>query len=104
MAIWNEQDVWDYIHKFNISIADIYNKGLDRTGCFGCGYGSYRTDDERFKILRREYPKCYDMVMNYTNNGITFREALRKELAVNGLYLPDEQPPTLFDFEEDNEQ
>ena len=42
--------------------------------------------------------------MSYTNNGITFREALRKELAVNGLYLPDEQPPTLFDFEEDNEQ
>lgn len=104
MAIWNEQDVWGYIHKFNISIADIYNKGLDRTGCFGCGYGSYRTDDERFKILRREYPKCYDMVMSYTNNGVTFREALRKVLSVNGLYLPDEQPPTLFDFEEDNEQ
>ena len=44
------------------------------------------------------------MVMNYTNNGVTFREALRKVLSVNGLYLPDEQQPTLFDFEEDNEQ
>lgn len=98
LAIWNEQDVWDYIRKYNIPIAEIYHKGLDRTGCFGCGYGSYRTEDERFKTLRREYPKCYDMVMNYTNNGVTFREALRKTLAVNGLYLPDEQPPTLFDI------
>lgn len=35
--------------------------------------------------------------MNYTNNGVTFREALRKVLSVNGLYLPDEQPQTLFD-------
>ena len=29
--------------------------------------------------------------MNYTNNGVTYREALRKVLAVNGLYLPDEK-------------
>ncbi len=36
------------------------------------------------------------MVMNYTNNGVTFSEALRKMLAVNKLYLPDEQPRDLF--------
>lgn len=104
LAIWCERDVWDYIIRYNVQIADIYHKGLDRTGCFGCGFGCYKKDDRRFAILRENYPKCYDMVMNYTNNGVTFREALRKVLAVNGLYLPDEQPPTLFDFEEDNEQ
>lgn len=56
-------------------------------------------DDERFAILYREYPKFYNMVMNYTNNGVTFREALRKVLAVNGLYLPDERHKTLFDYD-----
>lgn len=35
--------------------------------------------------------------MNYTNNGVTYREAMRKVLAVNGLFLPDEKPKTLFD-------
>lgn len=98
IAIWNERDVWDYIHKFNLPIADIYNKGLDRTGCFACGFGCCRTNDERFKILLREYPKCYDMVMNYTNSGVTFRDALRKALSVQGLYLPDEEPKNLFDL------
>ena len=39
------------------------------------------------------------MVMNYTNNGVTFREALRKVLAVNSLYLPDEEPPNLFNYD-----
>lgn len=62
----------------------------------GCGFGAQRKGDGRFSILLREYPKCYDMVMNYTNNGVTFREALRKALAVNGLYLPDEGPKTYF--------
>jgi len=97
LSIWLEQDIWDYIAKFNIPIADIYHKGAKRTGCMGCGFGAQFKDDNRFALLHELHPKCYDMVMNYTNNGVTFREALRKVLAVNGLYLPDEQPPTLFD-------
>lgn len=96
LVIWTESDIWSYIHKYNLEIAEIYNKGLDRTGCMGCGYGACRKDDIRFAILLKTHPKCYDMVMNYTNNGVPFREALRDVLAVNGLYLPDEQPQNLF--------
>lgn len=97
LSIWLEQDIWDYIAKCNLPIADIYHKGAQRTGCMGCGFGAQFADDTRFRVLLANYPKCYDMVMDYTNNGVTFREALRKVLAVNKLYLPDEQPPTLFD-------
>lgn len=97
LSIWTDSDIWTYIDRFNIPIADIYHKGATRTGCMGCGFGAQFADDTRFRVLLANYPKCYDMVMNYTNNGVTFREALRKVLAVNKLYLPDEQPPTLFD-------
>lgn len=97
LSIWVEDDIWAYIDRFNLQIAEIYHKGAQRTGCMGCGFGAQFADDPRFRVLYENYPKCYDMVMNYTNNGVTFREALRKALAVNGLYLPDEQPPTLFD-------
>ena len=38
----------------------------------------------------RLYPKYYNMVLNFENNGVTYREALREMLAVNGLWLPDE--------------
>jgi hypothetical protein len=38
----------------------------------------------------------YSLFMSYTNNGVTYREALRKVLSVNGLYLPDERPAELF--------
>lgn len=99
LSIWLEEDIWAYIERFNLPIADIYHKGAMRTGCMGCGFGAQFADDTRFRVLYSNYPKCYDMVMNYTNNGVTFREALRKALAVNGLYLPDEQPPPLFDDE-----
>lgn len=96
LSIWLEQDIWAYIDRFNLPIAEIYRKGAQRTGCMGCGFGAQFADDTRFRVLLANYPKCYDMVMNYTNNGVTFREALRKMLAVNKLYLPDEQPRDLF--------
>lgn len=37
--------------------------------------------------------------MNYENNGVTYRQALREMLKVEGMYLPDENPQlSLFDF------
>lgn len=96
LSIWTEADVWQYIEEQRLDIADIYHKGAARTGCMGCGFGAQFADDRRFSILLDNHPKAYDMVMNYTNNGVTFREALRKALAVNGRYLPDEEPENLF--------
>lgn len=91
LSIWTEKDVLDCIERYNIPIADIYRKGATRTGCMFCGYGCQLKGDHRLRLLFDLYPKWYNHFMNYTNNGVTYREALRKVLAVNGLYLPDEK-------------
>ena len=91
LSIWLEEDIWKYIEKRNLKIADIYYKGAKRTGCTFCGYGCQFKDDNRLQMCYEMYPKMYEMFMNYTNNGVTYREALRKVLAVNGLELPDEK-------------
>ena len=96
LSIWMEDDIWAYIEKRNLKIADIYHKGAKRTGCMFCGYGCQFKDDNRLQMCYDMYPKAYNMFMNYTNHGITYREAMRKVLAVNGLYLPDEKPRDLF--------
>jgi 3'-phosphoadenosine 5'-phosphosulfate sulfotransferase (PAPS reductase)/FAD synthetase len=100
LSIWTEQDIWNYIKRFNVEIPDIYYKGAKRTGCVACSYGSVFKDDDRFNLLYQLEPKYYNMVMNYTNNGVTYREALRKMFATVGRYLPDEKPKNLFDFNE----
>lgn len=97
LSIWTEQDIWDCINRYNIPIAEIYRKGAKRTGCMFCGYGIQFKDDERLKLVHDLYPKWYHTFMNYTNNGVSYREAARKVLSTNGLFLPDEAPPTLFD-------
>lgn len=91
LSIWLDDDIWSYVKMRNLKIADIYYKGAKRTGCMFCGYGCQFKDDNRLKMVYELYPKWYETFMNYTNNGVTYREALRKVLAVNGLELPDEK-------------
>lgn len=97
LSIWFEDDIWAYIKERNLEIADIYHKGAKRTGCMFCGYGCQFKEDNRLQMVYNMYPKWYEKFMNYTNNGVTYREALRKVLKVNDLYLPDERPKGLFD-------
>lgn len=98
LSIWTEQDIWDYIKERNLPISDIYNKGAKRTGCMFCGYGCQFKNDNRLQLVYDMYPKFYKMFMNYENNGVKYRDAMRKVLAVNGLYLPDEKPSDLLYF------
>lgn len=91
LSIWTDEDIWEYIRINNLEIAEIYHKGADRTGCMGCGFGCHFKDDVRFDLLYKIHPKCYEMVMNYTNNGVCFKDAVRKVMAVNNQLLPDER-------------
>ncbi len=91
LAIWTEKDIWDYIKIRELKIADIYYKGVDRTGCVGCGFGCQFKDDVRFETLFRLYPKYYEMIMNYENNGVKYRDAIRMIFEKQGRCLPDER-------------
>lgn len=91
LSIWTEDDILECIKRYNIPIAEIYNKGLQRTGCMFCAFGAQFKEDVRLKVVYDMYPKYYEKCMNYENNGTTYREAMREFLGVNGLYLPDER-------------
>jgi len=56
---WTEQDVWDYIHHFNLPINPLYAKGYSRVGCLFCPMSN-------IKSIRREvkdYPKYYQAMI-----------------------------------------
>ena len=55
-------------------------------------------EDQRFNLLFKLYPKYYEMVMNYTNNGVKFRDAVRQVLSVTGKELPDENGEIYFNY------
>jgi 3'-phosphoadenosine 5'-phosphosulfate sulfotransferase (PAPS reductase)/FAD synthetase len=85
LSIWTEQDIWAYIRKFNLPYSPIYDLGLRRTGCMFCGFGCHIKGDRRFYFLKENKPKIYEHFMAMTNNGVTYKEALR----FGGIDFPD---------------
>ncbi|MDR0231060.1 MAG: phosphoadenosine phosphosulfate reductase family protein [Dysgonamonadaceae bacterium] len=98
LSIWKEADIWTYIRKFNIKYSPIYDKGCNRTGCMFCGFGCHLEKGmfNRFDMLNHIHPKAYQLFMNYTNSGITYREALE----YTGIILPDSKnrQQTIFNY------
>lgn len=79
LAIWTDEDVWAYIRDRGLTLPDIYEKGARRTGCMGCGFGAHINSDG-IDTLKRLWPKWYDLIMSYENNGVTYGEALTKAI------------------------
>lgn len=85
LSFWTEQDILQYIKKFDIDICSVYGKietldngqlhctGCQRTGCVFCGFGCHleKGDDRRFLRLKETHPQLYDYCMRggrYENN------------------------------------
>lgn len=94
LSIWTDKDIWEYIRRYNVSYCDIYDKGATRTGCMVCGFGAHIEENSRFELLYDLHPKAYRIFLGFTNNDVTYREALRKI----GVALPDECRQLKMDF------
>lgn len=77
MSFWTEQDVLEYIRRYDLPIAPVYGEvvptdnncklcttGCDRTGCIFCGFGAHLSNDDRFLKLRETHPRQYDYCIN----------------------------------------
>lgn len=77
MSFWTEQDVLEYIVKFNVPIPSVYGEvkqdengtyyctGADRTGCMFCMFGCHlEKEPNRFQRMKETHPKQYDYCMN----------------------------------------
>ena len=86
LSIWTDEDIWAYIRMFDVPYCELYDRGHVRTGCMLCGFGaSHETGRSRFELLHERHPRAYEIFMSYTNNGVTYREALLRA----GVKLPE---------------
>lgn len=78
MSIWTDDDVWAYIHRFNLPYCKIYDMGYDRTGCVFCMFGAHLDKEpNRFQKLQRTHPDLWRYCMKpYDDGGLGLREVL----------------------------
>jgi 3'-phosphoadenosine 5'-phosphosulfate sulfotransferase (PAPS reductase)/FAD synthetase len=86
LAIWTQQNILEYIQKFNLPISKIYGSiisnpvtnqleftGENHTGCTFCMFGiQYDKTPNRFQRMKITHPKMY----NYCINTLGLKEVL----------------------------
>ena len=82
LGFWTEQDILEYIYKYNLSINEAYGKVViedgkykttkcTRTGCISCGFGVHlEKSPNRFDRMKEDYPNQY----NYYFNKLNYKE------------------------------
>lgn len=53
---WTDEDVWDFIHEYNIPYCSLYDEGFKRLGCIGCPMAGRREREREFA----RWPKYKD--------------------------------------------
>ena len=90
ISFWTEQDVFEYLIKFNIPYCKIYGEilqdkngkyyttGLNRTGCMYCPFGAQlEKEPNRFQRLKVTHPKVWEFCMKpWDKGGLGMREVL----------------------------
>lgn len=62
---WSDNDVWNYIHKYDLPINPLYSEGFRRVGCMICPKVSF---ERNYETLMR-YPKLVDCTINARIRG-----------------------------------
>lgn len=68
LSIWTEDDIWEYIHRFDLPYSPIYDMGYEGTGCIFCMFG-IMSDRDRFLRLKATHPKLWAYCMKPVENG-----------------------------------
>jgi 3'-phosphoadenosine 5'-phosphosulfate sulfotransferase (PAPS reductase)/FAD synthetase len=79
LAIWTDEDVWAYIHRYDVPYAKLYDMGYHdevsgewihhkRNGCMFCGM-DLRFPYNHLSIMRRTHPKAWDVLMRKRGLG-----------------------------------
>lgn len=82
MSFWTEQDILQYIKRYNLPIATVYGDivyedgklattGCKRTGCIFCAFGCHlESNPNRFQMMKETHPRQYE----YCIGGGEFNE------------------------------
>lgn len=96
LSVWTEKDIWEYITRFNLTLAKPYQMGYQRTGCVFCAFGAHlEGNPNRFQMLKVTHPNLYEYMMKpKEEGGLGFKEPLEYV----GIKTEPSEQTTIYDF------
>lgn len=102
LSTWTEQDIWEYIKRFELKLAKPYKMGYRRTGCVFCAFGAnHDPSPNRFQMLKVTHPNLYEYMMKpKEQGGLGFKEPLEYV----GIKVDEDDQTTIYDFINEKEK
>ena len=62
---WTEDEVWEFIHRYELPYCELYDKGYTRLGCIGCPMDpkTQQKEFEEYPAFRRAYLRAFDKML-----------------------------------------
>lgn len=78
LSFWLEEDIWEYIKRYDLKYSSVYDMGYLRTGCVFCMFGVHlEQEPNRFQLLQKTHPKLWRYCMkDWELGGLGMREVL----------------------------
>lgn len=64
---FTDEEIWEYIHKYNLPYCELYDKGWKRIGCIGCSLNSASQlkELEAYPKYKENYIRAFDGMIEY---------------------------------------
>lgn len=62
---WEDQDIWEFIKKYNLPYCELYDQGFHRLGCIGCPMNpeTASRDFKRYPKYKEMYLRTFDKML-----------------------------------------
>ena len=61
---WTNEDVWEFIHEYEVPYCKLYDEGYKRLGCIGCPMSSHHGEEfERYPKYKQAYIRAFDRML-----------------------------------------
>lgn len=67
---WTTDEVWEFIHRYNIPYCELYDQGFKRIGCIGCPMSAHRKEElDRYPKFKQAYLRAFDRMIQHQIEG-----------------------------------
>lgn len=61
---WTDEEIWEYIHKYNLPYCELYDQGWTRLGCIGCPLTSnQKLELEKYPVFKNNYEIAFERMI-----------------------------------------
>lgn len=73
---WEDEDVWEFIHAYNVPYCELYDEGFKRLGCIGCPMNSHQNEEfEMYPKYKEAYLRAFDRMLKELPDTVQWKTA-----------------------------